>query len=228
MARRRENIENSALKEKSPRRRVSVSPRRILLVFIILSVAWIFLAPFLAKGLIVEKNLERADAIFVLGGSSTYLERTQKAAELCKHGRATKIFLSNDGLQSGWNQVLERNPLFVERAHWELVKQGVAEEAIEILPGVVQSTHDEAVELEKTVKERNLKSVLLVTSAYHTRRTLQTFEKVLQDNDFVEIGIESPPAGQQTPTTSYWWLSSRGWSFVAGEYLKIIYYWLFY
>jgi uncharacterized SAM-binding protein YcdF (DUF218 family) len=196
-----------------------------LLLFLI----WIFLAPFLAESLIVEKPLERADAIFVLGGGSTYLERTQKAAELYKNGRAPKIFLTNDGGQGGWNQVLKRNPFFVEFAQWELVKQGVPVEAVEILPSAVESTYDEAVLLAKTLKEQNLKSVLLVTSAYHTRRTLRTFEKVLHDNnDSIQIGIESPPAGQQTPMPSDWWLSFRGWNFVAGEYLKIVYYWLFY
>lgn len=192
-------------------------------------VIWIFLAPFLAEALIVEKPLERADAIFVLGGGSVYLERTRKAAELYKNGRAAKIFLTNDGSQGGWNQALQRNPFFFEFAQWELVKQGVAPEAIEILPVIVESTHDEAVLLAKIVKEQNLKSVLLVTSGYHTRRTLWTFEKVFRDNnDSTQIGIESPPAGWQTPTPYYWWLSPRGWNFVAGEYLKIIYYWLFY
>lgn len=196
----------------------------LLLIFV-----WIFAAPYLASNLIVEKPLERADAIFVLGGGSTYLERTRKAAELYKNGRAPKIFLTDDGGQGGWNQALQRNPFFVERARWELAAEGVPDEAIEILPTVVESTHDEAVLLEKTLKEQNLKSVLLVTSAYHTRRTLWTFEKVLRENDdFLKIGIESPPAGQQTPTPSCWWLSRMGWRFVGGEYLKIVYYWLYY
>jgi uncharacterized SAM-binding protein YcdF (DUF218 family) len=229
MRRHGEKAENSNLNEKSPRLRVSVSPRRVLIFLLSFFVVWIFTAPFLAEVLIVEKPLERADAIFVLGGSSAYLERTQKAAELYKNGRAPKIFLSNDGLQSGWNGALKRNPFFVEYAQWELIKQGVPAEAIEILPGIVESTHDEAVLLEKTLKEQNLKSILLVTSGYHTRRTLRTFEKVLLDNnDSIQIGIESPPAGWQTPKSSYWWLSARGWNFVAGEYLKIVYYWLFY
>ena len=202
---------------------------KFLSISLLFFVIWIFLAPFLAEALIVEKSLERAEAIFVLGGGSTYLERTNKAAELYKNGRAPKIFLTNDNSQGGWNQALQRNPFFVELAQWELVKQGVAPESIEILPVVVESTHDEAVVLEKIVKERGLKSVLLVTSAYHTRRTLRTFEKVFRDNNAsVQIGIESPPAGWQTPKPSYWWLSPRGWNFVAGEYLKIVYYWLFY
>ncbi len=202
---------------------------KLIIVFFLLLLAWIFLAPFLAENLIVEKPLQTADAILILGGSSTYIERTQKAAEIFKAGRAPKIILTDDGLQGGWDSQEQRNLFFVERARRELVNQGVPESAIQVLPQVVEGTHDEAVLLEKDARERNLKSVLLVTSGYHTRRALWTFEKVLRDkNSAVEIGIESPPAGFQTPTPGFWWLSAHGWKYVAGEYLKIGYYWLFY
>jgi uncharacterized SAM-binding protein YcdF (DUF218 family) len=215
--------------KKAIREKISGTGFKFLSLSLLLFLIWIFLAPLLAENLIVEKHLERADAILILGGSSTYIERTHKAAELFKNGVAPKIFLSNDGLQGGWNTQEQRNPYFAERARWELINQGVAEDAVEILPAVVESTHDEAILLEKTLKERGFKSVVLVTSGYHTRRALRTFEKVFRDKtDAIEIGIESPPPGAQTPTPSKWWLSMRGWSFVAGEYLKIIYYWLFY
>ena len=199
------------------------------IVVLSLFLLWILIAPFLAKNLIVEKTLEKADAILVLGGSSAYIERTRKAAELYKTGVAPKIFLTNDGGQGGWNQKEKRNPYFYEKARWELLAQGVPESAIEVLPEIVEGTQDEAVLFEKIVRERNLKSVLLVTSAYHTRRTLSTFETVLHDKiDAVEIGIASPPTGLQTPSPNYWWLVPTGWQFVAGEYLKIIYYWVYY
>lgn len=196
-------------------------------VFLILLAAWIFLAPLLAKNLVIEKPLEKADAILVLSGSSTYLERTRKAAEIFKTGVAPKIFLTDDGSQGGWDRTQQRNPFFAERAKWELMREGVPEEAIEVLAGIVGGTQDEAVLAEKTLRERNLRSVLLVTSPYHTRRTLSTFETLLHKNS-VEVGIASPPPGGQSPPANYWWLSARGWRFVAGEYLKIAYYWLFY
>lgn len=201
-------------------------------VFIVLSLffaGWILLAPFLAKNLVVEKPLEKADAILILSGGSTFSERTHKAAELYKKGVSSKIFLTNDGEQGGWNQKEQRNPYFYERARWELIAQGVPENVIEVLPEVVESTQSEAVLLEKTVGERKLKTILLVTSAYHTRRTLSTFETVLGNNTgLTEIGIASPPTGIQTSSPDYWWLSPKGWRFVAGEYLKIIYYWMYY
>jgi uncharacterized SAM-binding protein YcdF (DUF218 family) len=222
-----EKAENSNLKGKSARLRVCASPRRIFIFSIFLFLVWIFLAPFLAERLIVEKPLERADAILVLGGSSAYLERTQKAAEAYKKGVAPQIFLTDDGLQGGWNKQEQRNPFFAELARAELIKQGVAEDAIEILPGIVEGTQDEALLAAKTLRERHLKTILLVTSPYHTRRTLRTFETVLK-TDAVEIGIESPPPGLQSPNPNFWWLSAKGWNFVAGEYLKTVYYWLFY
>ncbi len=206
---------------KTSRRKLKVTGLVLALILL-----WIFLAPFLARNLIVEKTLAQADAILILGGSSTYLERTQKAAEAFNNGLARKIFLTDDGLQGGWNTREQRNPLMVERARWELIKRDVPEDAIEILPGVVEGTQDEAILAEKTLRERDLKSILLVTSPYHTRRTLSTFQSALPKN--VEIGIVSPPPGEQSPAPNYWWFSARGWNFVAGEYLKIAYYWMFY
>lgn len=202
---------------------------KVAITFLALFLIWIFTSPFLAKNLIVEKPLEKADAILVLSGSSTYIERTRKAAELYKKGVAPKIFLTNDGGQGGWDKKEQRNPYFYEKARWELMANGVPESAIEVLPEIVEGTNDEAILLAKTVRERNLKSILLVTSAYHTRRTLSVFEMVLRENiDLTEIGIASPPTGLQTPSEFYWWLRPKGWQFVAGEYLKIVYYWVFY
>lgn len=191
-----------------------------------LFLVWIFLAPFLAENLIVEKPLEKTDAIFVLGGGSVYQERTQKAAEMYKKGIAPKIFLTNDGEQGGWNVKEQRNPFYYEKARWELINQGVPETDIEVLPETVNATQDEAVLFEKTMREKNLSSVLLVTSAYHTRRTFSVFKKKLPET--AEIGIVSPPTGIQTPKPEFWWFSPKGWQFVAGEYLKMFYYLVFY
>ncbi len=202
---------------------------RIAVYFFIVLGAWVPLAWLLADYLVFEKPLSKADAILILGGSATYVERSQEAAEIFKKRIAPKIFLSNDGLQGGWNQKEQRNPYFAERARWELIRQGVPEEAIEILPIVVRGTNDEAKFFVKVSTERKLKSLLLVTSAYHTRRALRTFEREFAKETLrVEIGIESAPPGIQTPKPSLWWISSIGWNTVAGEYVKTFYYWLFY
>ncbi len=197
--------------------------------FLLLILVWILFAWFAAERLIVAQPLDRAEAILVLGGSAAFVERTQKAAQLFKDGTARKIFLTNDGTKAGWSKREQRNPPYVELAEQSLIGQGVPAENIEILPTITEGTHDEAELLTKTAKERGIKSILLVTSAYHTRRALWTFEKTMQYNDVpVELGIVSPPTGQQTPPPFYWWLTANGWNFVAGEYLKTAYYWLYY
>lgn len=202
---------------------------KIASIFLSLFLLWVLLAPFLAENLIVEKPLSRADAIFILGGSSTYIERSQQAALVFKQGISSKIFLTNDGLKGGWNKKEQRNPYFVEKARGELIAQGIPETAIEVLPGTVDGTQDEAELFAKIFQERDLHSVLLITSAYHSRRTLWTFEREASRNNLaVEIGIDPVPVGRQTPLPSVWWIKKSGWQWIAGEYLKSFYYWLFY
>ena len=202
---------------------------KFFLAFLILFLVWIFAAPLIANFLIIEKPLEKSDAIFVFGGSSVYVERTRKAAELFKNGVSNKIFLTDDGERGGWSRAEQRNPPFVELARNELIKQGVPAENIEVLQPVVSATFDEAKVLAETIKTKNLNSVLLVTSGYHTRRAFWICEKVLRENNLeTEIGIVSPEAGINTPQPKKWWLSPKGWKFVGGEYLKMIVYWMFY
>ena len=127
--------------------------------------------------------MEKADAIFVLGGSSVYVERTQKAAELFKNGVSEKILLTDDGTRGGWSKLEKRNPPFAELAKNELVKLGVPAENIEILQPPVTGTIYEARNLAEAVKTKNLNSVLIVTSAYHSRRAFWICDKILKENN---------------------------------------------
>ena len=190
---------------------------------------WIFAAPYLARNLIIEKPLERADAIFVLGGSSVYVERTQKAAELFKNGVSEKILLTDDGTRGGWSKLEKRNPPFAELARNELVKLGVPAENIEILQPQVTGTVYEARNLAEAVKTKNLNSVLIVTSAYHSRRAFWICDKILKENNLnISLGVVSPETGIDTPPPQMWWLKPKGWEFVAGEYVKSLVYWVYY
>ncbi len=203
--------------------------RRFKVVFIFLTffAVWILIAPFLAERLIVEKPLTRADVIIVLGGSSVYLERTAKAAENYKSGVAPKILLTDDGERAGWSRVEKRNPPYVELARANLIAQDVPPENIEIIKPSGSGTIYEAQITREKARENNWKSVLIVTSAYHTRRAFNTFEKVFADDD-VQIGIAASLPGQESPSPNGWWLTAQGWNSVGGEYAKSFYYWMYY
>jgi uncharacterized SAM-binding protein YcdF (DUF218 family) len=204
-----------------------VVKRRIIKLLLLAALCWWLLAPIAARALIVSADLPQADAIVVLSGSSTYVERTHTAADLFKQGRAPLVVLTDDNTRGGWSSVQQRNPYFVERAHDELVKQGVPPTQIRVAPGVADGTHAEALIVRDYVAAHGLRSVLVVTSAYHSRRALRTLKQTLAGTE-TALGIVTAPPGWQTPRSEWWWLHYEGWRSVAGEYVKLIYYWLKY
>jgi uncharacterized SAM-binding protein YcdF (DUF218 family) len=197
--------------------------RRWLRILLVLAIAWPFVAFIAAKTLIVSSETANADAIVVLAGSSTYVERTRHAAQLFSEGRAPRIILTNDNIRSGWSVEEQRNPLFVERAAEELKRQHVPADKIEIVPGSVSSTHDEAVRIRDYTRARGWHSILVVTSAYQARRALWTLRRALAGTG-VSIGLDAAAPGQQSPRPGTWWFHRLGWKLVAGEYVKIVYY----
>ncbi|MGB8509116.1 MAG: ElyC/SanA/YdcF family protein, partial [Pyrinomonadaceae bacterium] len=83
------------------------------------------------------------------------------------------------------------------------------------------------VALREYAAARGLHSLLVVTSAYHSRRALWTLRRVFEGSD-MEIGLAPVASGEQTPRAALWWLTPSGWRLVAGEYAKFIYYLLHY
>jgi uncharacterized SAM-binding protein YcdF (DUF218 family) len=197
--------------------------KRWLRIIVVLAIAWPVAAFVAAKTLIVRSETLNADAIVVLAGSSTYVERTQHAAQLFNRGLAPRIILTNDNIRSGWSVEEQRNPLFVERAAEELKRRRVPAERIEIVPGSVSSTHDEALRIRDYTRERGWHSILVVTSAYQARRALWTLRRAFAGTE-VTIGLDAAAPGQQSPHPATWWFDRLGWKLVAGEYVKIIYY----
>jgi uncharacterized SAM-binding protein YcdF (DUF218 family) len=176
-----------------------------------------------AQALIVRAPLvEHADAIAVLSGSEVYRERDEYAAQLFKAGRAPCIVLTNDTEPGGWSQERGRTMLFVERAQETLTSAGVPRQSIEVAPGSVSSTYDEATTLAAYARARGWRSIVVVTSGYHSRRAWWTLERVFEGSG-ITVGLE-PAAVTQSPSPWTWWASAAGWRMVAGEYVKLVYY----
>lgn len=197
-----------------------------LAVIIAATVVWALVAPSLARRLVIEKPLEKADAIVVLSGSTAYEERTKKAAELFARGVASRVYLTDDGERAGWSQVEQTNLPFVELARRKLIENGVPADAIKILTGQVTGTESEASVMAIEADLAEIRSLIIVTSAYHTRRSLRTFEKALGPE--VTVGIEHSPITHESPTPEFWWLRPNGWSSVGAEYVKSAVYYAYY
>ena len=186
-------------------------------------VLWPLAAWGAALSLVARAETGKADALVVLSGSAAYAERAAAAARLYRDGRAPLVLLTNDGVLGGWSEAEQRNPRFVELAAAELRRGGVPEEAVRVLDARPTSTHDEAEAVRAYAEGRGLRSLLVVTSAYHSRRALWTWRRVFRGSGIV-VGLEPAPAGRLTPAAWSWWLSAEGWREVAGEHVKLVYY----
>jgi uncharacterized SAM-binding protein YcdF (DUF218 family) len=211
-------------KPKSRTKPKATRRRRFLVIAALLFVCAPLLAWAVARLLIVQAKVDSPDAIIVLSGSSTYLERASWAARLYREGRAPLVVLTNDGVIGGWDNREDRNPMFYELSQRRIQQEGVPSTQIQVAPGQAVGTYDESLLIRDFAVEHRLKRLLIVTSGYHSRRALWSIRRACEGSG-IEIGIDSPPPGWQTPAPSVWWLKRRGWKLVAGEYVKMIYYW---
>lgn len=197
--------------------------RRILKIVSCCILIWPFAAWAGAKHLITEAPLDNADAIVVLGGSATYKERSHEAARLLFEGRAPRILITNDNMRGPWSSAEQRNLFFYERSLEELKLAGVPLQSVDVLMQPVASTYEEAEAVRDYAQQRGLRSILIVTSAYHSRRALWVFSKVFRDTG-IRVGLKAVATGKESPEPATWWLSVRGWRLVPTEYVKMIYY----
>jgi uncharacterized SAM-binding protein YcdF (DUF218 family) len=197
--------------------------RRLVRILLVCLFVWPFAAWVAARLLITEAPLAKADAIVVLGGSANYRERAREAARLVREGRAPLILLTNDNQRGPWSSVEQRNLYFYERSLEELHNAGVPDKSVDVLMNEVSSTHEEAELLKRYAADQGFRSVLIVTSAYHSRRALWTFSRVFRDTG-IQVGLTAVTPGTDSPPPATWWLTRRGWRFVPTEYVKMIYY----
>ena len=176
----------------------------------------------ITKIVIIEKPLpanfstkvsEKTTVIYVLGGNQESLtSRFRKASDLYHQGISKKIMiLSRPGITE-FSPTLGRNLTNDEWAIRELEILQVNKEDIE--PVCVQrgvfGTLSEAQVLTETVQKRGYKMLILVSSAYHTRRVYNTFS-VFATGRPLELSIYGTNDTTEFPS-------------LALEYLKLLLY----
>jgi uncharacterized SAM-binding protein YcdF (DUF218 family) len=124
--------------------------------------------------------IDRADAIVLLGGGmrgDTHMgtladlnqraDRLVHAVALFKAGKAPVIVLTGGGVDGARTEAEQMKDL--------LGVMGVSGEHL-LLEVESRNTHDNAVYTAQLLKARGMNRILLVTSAYHMRRSLALFE----------------------------------------------------
>jgi hypothetical protein len=89
------------------------------------------------------------------------------------------------------------------------------------IPGGVTSTFDEARVLRDYVDANGMGSVILVTSAFHTRRARWIFARELEGTG---VRLEVAAAPQRGFDAGNWWQSEGGLITVNNEYIKLLFY----
>ena len=195
---------------------------KVLTTFVFLCIAGIFTfflgCRFLNYYLVVTKSLEPADAIVLMAGNDK--RRLTAVADLYHRGFAPTVLLTNDGILSAWSSEYSRNLYQVEWAQLELIKSGIPKDAIVMLKYTQSGTFYDALNTKVFVQKNKVTSLIVVTSDYHTRRTLWSFEKLFIEQP-VKLSVYS--SGVNYPAEN-WIERIRRCNTLTYEFLKLNYY----
>ncbi|MBK8316636.1 MAG: YdcF family protein [Acidobacteria bacterium] len=146
----------------------------------------------LAFGLIRRDPVDKADLIVALGGDAR-CNRERRAVELYRQGLGSRVVVS--GIQYAWGFHS------ADAAKRYVVSLGVPESDVLAIREST-NTRSEARILRRMMQENGWKTAIIVTSPYHSRRAMYTFEKINPDYRFISSPYE-PMAGDWQPER--WW-----------------------
>ena len=197
--------------------------RRTLLLFLLVAAgasAWLLF--YGGRYLHHDDPLQKADAVFVLGGAR--VERWLEAYDLYKEGYAPLIMLSPERAEAAETLIRSRGvrfPSTPELQHAALVQLGVPPSAIWMPGGWVDNTAQEANLLRTSVQARGWKRLIVVTSKYHTRRAGFAVRRALAGT-----GCETIIRGTRYDpwNPDRWWRSRADIRYGAFEWIKLVLY----
>ncbi len=170
----------------------------IILLFLVILCFLLYLVRgpllrFMAESWIIEDTLDKVDALIILGDDNFYADRVTRGAQLFREGRAPVIVASGRRLRP--------NAGIAELMEHDLVERGVPREKIVRFSHDGDSTLEEAQSLVRIVKERKWRSVIVVTSNFHTRRVRYIFQHVFPQD--MDVRVASARDGDFDP--EHWW-----------------------
>jgi uncharacterized SAM-binding protein YcdF (DUF218 family) len=165
---------------------------------------------FAAESWIVDEPAAHADAILVLSDDNFYADRATQAAQLFRQGVASVVVASGRRLRpsAGISELMEH----------DLIERGVPKEKVERLAHDADTTRDEAIALRRLATEKGWRSVVVVTSNYHTRRARYIFQRVFPSG--VAVSVSSARDGDFDP--EHWWEKRKSAKNFLGELLGMV------
>ncbi|WP_338778799.1 YdcF family protein [Metabacillus sp. FJAT-52054] len=167
--------------------------------FLLFTLIVIFLLINSRPHLIVDERPVKADAIVILSGS---VVRLDKGIELFQKGYGQYLILSTPWGLGLTDKTVHTLPIPEKQL---------------LLEKNATSTYTNALYTKELLEEYNLKSVLVVSSDYHMRRSKLTFDRVFRNS---EIHLTYVAADKNSDP--YWFLDSNARKIVISEYVKLI------
>ena len=188
----------------------------------------VFLMPNLGQWLVALDDLQESDMIVVLMGSVP--DRILQAVDIYNARYSDKIVLVNS-YRVDYDIFVERGveipPGDAQLSKMAAIDLGIPEEDILILEGNSRSAQDEALTIREYIRNnREIESIILVTSKFHSGRSKKIFRKALSGLDR-EINIYSSPSKYDPSNVNQWWRDREDIKRVVLEYLKLakFYFW---
>jgi uncharacterized SAM-binding protein YcdF (DUF218 family) len=142
---------------------------------------------------VVEDPLQQSDALLLLSDDNFFADRATRASDLYRQKLAPVVVASGRRLRpsAGIAELMEH----------DLIERGVPKERIIRFPHDGDNTREEALALRALVADKNWRSVIVVTSNYHTRRARYIFQHVFPQS--VAVRVASARDGDFDP--EHWW-----------------------
>jgi DUF218 domain len=152
---------------------VGVNTRKFLIIIItVLAVASVSLSRTAGAYLVLD-NPERTDAVVVLAGDRNDC-RYYRALQVLNHDSPPLLFVD-----SNTDEVQFGRPLATQQEEFIRRTTGTLIDRVRVCPIQGDSTEGETEYVQRCLADHGFKSVLLVTSDFHTRRALSIFRRRL-------------------------------------------------
>ena len=171
------------------------------------------------QALVVADPRERADAIVVVAGSTPSREET--AAALFREGWAPRVLVSRQFVPDRVQRLIDmgvRRLDFQGESVATLEKYGVPRDTIVILDQPAEITETELRGVAGAARERGWHRLILVTSAFHSRRVQLIWRR--ESGGAIEGRLAAVP--DECTTGDAWWRRRRCSESVLHEYMGLL------
>ncbi len=164
----------------------------------------------------VSDPLAHAPVVLILPGSEE--TRPFVAASLMKAGFADRALVPETRANPDVHDGVELPT--AETTRQILIRRGIPATKIVTLQGASNSTMSDAMALDRYFQQSGVTDVIIVTSAYHSRRARWTFRQAMPQHQ-ARFRFYGAPNGFDERV---WWTSRKGRQAVLSEWLKFLFY----